>query len=186
MNLNILILIAGCLLSQNKENEIKNQSKKLPSFKDVLEVKHFIPGRIRMYCPIIKEDISTEEALLSTFNKIPGINELTVNSYTGSLLIKYDTDKLEPMLLIGIVLKILGLEESATKDNKSLISKESENLINSINCAIYEKTNGILDLKSATTILFAAYAAYDIKARPDVRPGGYTCIWWIYSLIGKK
>ena len=82
--------------------------------------------------------------------------------------------------------KVMELEDTINKSPTSLIDKESANLADSLNRAIFEKTNGIVDLKSFVMLLLGAYAAYDINSRPTVRPSGYTCLWWIYSTLAKK
>ena len=172
-----LILVSSFLLSSDEE---KDQYKpKLPNFKDILEVKHSIPGRIRIQCKVLKQ------ALLNTFSQIPGITEISINPYIGTILIKYEEETIQPMLIIGIILKVLGLEDEAHSENKSLVTKESIDILDSLSHTIYEKTNGILDLKSSVMLLLGTYAVYDIKTRPGVRPAGITCLWWLYGLINR-
>ena len=116
-----LILVSSFLLSSNEE---KDQYKpKLPNFKDILEVKHSIPGRIRIQCKVLKDNPHGKQALLNT--------------------------------------------------------------LDSLSHTIYEKTNGILDLKSSVMLLLGTYAVYDIKTRPGVSPAGITCLWWLYGLINR-
>ncbi|MFQ7120413.1 MAG: HMA2 domain-containing protein, partial [Intestinibacter sp.] len=99
--------------------------------------------------------------------------------------IKYEEETIQPMLIIGIILKVLGLEDEAHSENKSLVTKESIDILDSLSHTIYEKTNGILDLKSSVMLLLGTYAVYDIKTRPGVRPAGITCLWWLYGLINR-
>ena len=175
-----LILVSSFLLSSDEE---KDQYKpKLPNFKDILEVKHSIPGRIRIQCKVLKDNPHGKQALLNTFSQIPGITEISINPYIGTILIKYEEETIQPMLIIGIILKVLGLEDEAHSENKSLVTKER---LDSLSHTIYEKTNGILDLKSSVMLLLGTYAVYDIKTRPGVRPAGITCLWWLYGLINR-
>ena len=82
-----LILVSSFLLSSDEE---KDQYKpKLPNFKDILEVKHSIPGRIRIQCKVLKDNPHGKQALLNTFSQIPGITEISINPYIGTILIKY-------------------------------------------------------------------------------------------------
>lgn len=180
---NTMLIASGLLLSKGKSNKT-NSKVKLPNFIGILEVKHYMPGRIRLNCPILKQNEVACMALVDTCNKIKGIKNIDINSYIGSILIEYDS--LEPVLIMGIILKVLGLEEEVKNNPKSLIDKESINISESLNHAIYEKTGGILDLKNMIMILIGGYALYDIKVRPGVRPCGYTCLWWVYSSLAKK
>lgn len=184
MNRNLitaLILASGFLLTSEQE---KDQYKpQLPNFKDILEVKHSIKGRIRIQCKVLKGNQQGEQALLNTFSQIPGIIDISVNPCIGTVIIKYNEETIQPMLIIGIILKVLGLEDEAHNENKSLITRESANIVESLSHTIYEKTSSILDLKSSVMLLLCVYAVYDIKTRPGLRPAGLTCLWWLYSLI---
>ena len=74
-------------------DEEKDQYKpKLPNFKDILEVKHSIPGRIRIQCKVLKDNPHGKQALLNTFSQIPGITEISINPYIGTILIKYEEE----------------------------------------------------------------------------------------------
>ena len=164
----------------SKENNL------LPNFKGILEVKHHIPGRIRMSCPNLKNNKDKSSDLINVCDKIPGIISTRINQTLGTILIEYDTNVLHPTLIMGIILKVMELEDSINKSPTSLIDKESTNIADSLNRAIFEKTNGILDLKSFIMLLLGGYAVYDINLRPGVRPSGYTCLWWVYSTLSKK
>ena len=154
----------------SKENNL------LPNFKGILEVKHHIPGRIRMSCPNLKNNKDKSSDLINVCDKIPGIISTRINQTLGTILIEYNTNVLHPTLIMGII----------NKSPTSLIDKESTNIADSLNRAIFEKTNGILDLKSFIMLLLGGYAVYDINLRPGVRPSGYTCLWWVYSTLAKK
>ena len=73
MNRNLitaLILASGFLLTSEQE---KDQYKpQLPNFKDILEVKHSIKGRIRIQCKVLKGNQQGEQALLNTFHRYRG------------------------------------------------------------------------------------------------------------------
>lgn len=179
--LSALILLSSLLMSSKEDKG--EQKEKLPNFRNILEVKHSIPGRIRLQCNPIKENLELKDVLINTFSQIKGVNEISVNSLIGTILVRYDKNSMDAVLIIGIILKILGLDEEVENTNKSLVTKESKEILNSVSHAIYEKTNGILDLKSSVMVFILAYAIYDIKTRPGLRPAGITCLWWLYSYM---
>ena len=181
MKLSTLVLLSSFLISSKGDK--KEHKEELPNFKNILEVKHSIPGRIRLQCKELRQNINGKETLINTFSQIKGISEISVNPSIGTILIKYDPNVMEPMLIIGIILKVLGLDEEVKNTNKSLVTRESAEILDSVSHAIYEKTNGILDLKSSVMIFILSYAIYDIKTRPGLRPSGLTCLWWMYSFI---
>jgi Heavy metal associated domain 2 len=57
-----------------------------------LQIAHQVPGRIRMKIPSAKGNPELLEQMKQTFAVIPGIEEVTVNPATGSLVLHYDVD----------------------------------------------------------------------------------------------
>lgn len=58
-----------------------------------LQIAHQVPGRIRMKMPAAKGNPELLEQIKTTFAVIPGIEEVTVNPATGSIVLHYDADR---------------------------------------------------------------------------------------------
>src|SRR5271166_3750461 len=58
-----------------------------------LQIAHQVPGRIRMKIPSAKGDPVLLEEIQKTFSAIPGIEQVVVNPQTGSVILRYDTDR---------------------------------------------------------------------------------------------
>jgi cation transport ATPase len=58
-----------------------------------LQIAHQVPGRIRMKVPSAKENPELLEQIKETFKVIPGVEQVTVNPTTGSVVLHYDTDR---------------------------------------------------------------------------------------------
>ena len=58
-----------------------------------VQVAHQVPGRIRLKVPGVKDSPELIDQIKQMFNGIPGIEEVTVNPTTGSVVLNYDTDK---------------------------------------------------------------------------------------------
>jgi cation transport ATPase len=58
-----------------------------------LQIAHQVPGRIRMKIPSAKGNPALLEEIQKTFSVIPGIEEVRVNPETGSVVLRYDTDR---------------------------------------------------------------------------------------------
>jgi Heavy metal associated domain 2 len=56
-------------------------------------VAHQVPGRIRMKVPGAKGNPELLQQIADTFAVIPGIERITVNPATGSVVMKYDVDR---------------------------------------------------------------------------------------------
>lgn len=58
-----------------------------------LQIAHQIPGRIRMKVPSAKDNPELLEQIKQTFSVIPGIEQVSVNPSTGSVVLRYDTER---------------------------------------------------------------------------------------------
>src|ERR1700687_3957933 len=58
-----------------------------------LQIAHQVPGRIRMKIPSAKGSPPMREEIQKTFSAIPGIEQVTINPETGSVVLRYDADR---------------------------------------------------------------------------------------------
>jgi hypothetical protein len=58
-----------------------------------LEIAHQVPGRIRMKVGAAKANPELLEQIKETFLVIPGIEQVTINPATGSVVLHYDVDR---------------------------------------------------------------------------------------------
>ena len=58
-----------------------------------LKIAHQVPGRLRMKIPAGKGNPELLRQISETFGAIPGIEEITVNPTTGSIVLHYDVDR---------------------------------------------------------------------------------------------
>ena len=57
-----------------------------------VQVAHQVPGRIRLKVPGVKDNPELIDQIKQMFAGIPGIEDVTVNPATGSVVLEYDTD----------------------------------------------------------------------------------------------
>ena len=158
--------------------------KMLPDFYGILEVQHYIKGRIRLKVNSLIQDDEKAKELVGKLASLNGIEDISVNTLIGSVLIKFSEEVVDHITLIGAVLSILGLEEEVfDKKNGKLFSGMRE-VIESIDFAIYNKTKGILDLKSTIALLFIINGIRKIRQNP-IMPNGVNLLWWGFNIISK-
>src|SRR6516165_4450335 len=58
-----------------------------------LKIEHQVPGRVRMKIPAGKGNPDLLKQISEIFGIIPGIEEITVNPTTGSVVLRYDADR---------------------------------------------------------------------------------------------
>lgn len=158
--------------------------KVMPSFYGIVEVKHRLSGRVRLQIESLKGDEETSKFLEEKLRQVNGINEISVNSLVGSALIKYDENIIEPMLLIGMILNILGLEEEVFKKKSGTLYSAMKETIDIVDLTIYNKTKGILDLKTVIALFFIGYGVKKLRQNP-IMPNGVNLLWWGYNLVAR-
>lgn len=180
----ILFSLAGKIISETlgKKTAKKNELQ-LPSFHGIIEVKHSLKGRIRLRVPILKESEQGREILLSQLSKISTIKKIEINNITGSLTLEYDDSQMNPQLLIGVIIKLLNLEYQINNRPKALLNKEMSTAKEAVNLAIYNKSKGILDLKSLLAFGFIIIGIRKVKKSPLDLPNGYNLLRWGYKAI---
>lgn len=167
---------------------IQSTSKEvlLPSFKGVIEVRHMLKGRIRFYIPKLIGNEEEKEMLMDQIIRLNSVENVEISTLTGSLLIFYDQEKIEPMLLFSVVVRLLGLEEKLDKKEKSILYKEIEQFGSSINKSVLENTRGLIDAKTLLPVTFIIWGLKKIIVDKNSNtPQPYTLFWWGYNLLKK-
>lgn len=156
----------------------------LPNFYNVLEVKHYINGRIRVHIPSLQNNFEKKNELQHKLTNLNGIKEIKINIQIGSILILFDENIINPQLLIGILLNLMELEDEAFNKKSGKISKTLKGTVDIVDMTIYNKTKGILDLKSVIALFFIGYGLKKVRQNP-ILPNGTNLLWWGYNLISK-
>ena len=158
--------------------------KMIPDFYGIWEVEHYIKGRIRLKVNSLIQDDEKAKELVGKLASLNGIEDISVNTLIGSVLIKFSEEVVDPITLIGAVLSILGLEEEVFEKKNGKLFSGMREVIESIDFAIYNKTKGILDLKSTIALLFIINGIRKIRQNP-IMPNGVNLLWWGFNIISK-
>lgn len=177
-------IITGLLLSKLFTGSGKTKSFK--GFHGIVEVKHAIPGRVRFYIPVLKMDMGKGKTLEQQLLKAAAIKELKFSPMLGTLLIHYDEGKIDLITLTGVLAKLLGLEKELEKTPKSIMGLEVARVLKSANSAIYEQTDGLLDLNTAVSLAFLSMGILSMVRNPSVLPAGISLVYWAYNISMMK
>ena len=175
-----LALLAGA--TKNSKKKDTNNRLELPNFKNICEVKSSIRGRVRFYLPVLKNNRESATLLVEQLNKVDLISHVSANIVTGSLVVNYNSDLLDAKTLQGAIIKILALDEELLQGREPKAKNVINDIGNSLNSSVYDMTNGIIDLKTATGLILVILAFNDL--RKAVRNPGYpTLFWWGSHLL---
>lgn len=156
-----------------------------PNFYGIFEVKSATKNRLRMEIEKLKNNKVEIENLKENLKKIEIIKNFKVLESLGSLTVEFDEREIDAQFMIGIVLKLLNLDEELLKGREAKAKTLFKNMAKIADIIVYNKTKGLFDTK---TLLGTGLLIYGLKKfKTDmILPGGATLIWWSYRLLSKK
>ncbi len=170
-------ILAGIILTRLLSG---NNNKGFKGFIGVIEIRHFLSGRVRFFVPVLKNEPEKCQQIKNHLEKASQLKSVVANPITGSLLIEFDNEKIDIETITGVVVKILGLEETISKTPKSLVTKELKSIFKSMNTGIYEYTKGMMDLNSVITTSFLSLGIYALISKRNFMPSGLSLLYWTY------
>ena len=166
----------------NKQMKKVNKGQDL-EFNGQFEIRQNIRGRLRLSSPFLKNKEQGYE-LITQLSRVDGINKIGSDYRIGSMLIEYDASKVEGELLIGAILKLMGLDNPSETIPKSMVMKEIQIANQAVNMAILDKTNGILDLRTIVPLTFLGLAVKSYANTGNLGlPAPITLLYWSYKTL---
>lgn len=177
------LLVAGLL--GRKKKGASHASSPLLRRGGPVEPVHLLPGRVRFRVDALKGRDAQAEALAQQLGKIEDVESVEVSSATGSVLICYRGEKLQPELLLAAIVRLLGLERELERSSVSSLRRGIGQAADSLNDAVYAETHGLLDLWTLIPLAIGVLGVQRISQQGLASlPGGFTLLWWAYvSLI---
>ena len=100
----------------------------LPNLYGVFEVKSATKNRIRVEIDKLKNNREETEILKENLKKISVIKNFKIIQSLGSLTVEFDNSQIDSQFMLGIILKLLNLDEELLKDRKGKIKNTFSNL----------------------------------------------------------
>ena len=174
------MLIAG-LLGKGKKANLLSFLRHGP-----VRVSHTLPGRVRFSVPTLKEESSKGTFLEEKLSTVDGVKSVEVGPLTGSVLIQYRENIVQPELLYAAIVRLMGLEKELEKVPQPKVVKELRSFMDSLNRVVYDRTGGLLNFTSALLILLAGFGIRKIASDGSkAMPAGFTLLWWgVHHLLG--
>ena len=88
----------------------KHNLMKLPSFRGVAEVRSSLPGRMRLYVPAVTQEPALTGQMVQQMESTGVIHQVKAEPRTGSVLICYDESKVQAPVVLGAMMKLMGLD----------------------------------------------------------------------------
>ncbi|WP_042338464.1 HMA2 domain-containing protein [Desulfosporosinus youngiae] len=184
--MNKYTLLSGALLGlfYGAKSHKGNDPTLFNGFPGTLEIKHAIPGRIRFFAPSLVQLSKGKELLEERMQAIEGIEQVKVNTISGSIVVLYREEKIEKILILGIIIKLLGLENKLQTKEVPLVRKEIRKWNEALSYSLYEKTRGLLDVKAALSLVFLFYGIKGLFFSTEIaKANPYSLLYWAYRSL---
>ena len=157
----------------------------LPNFYGIFEVKSLTKNRLRIEIDKLKNNREEINELTENLKKISVIKNFKIVQSLGSLTVEFDDSQIDAQFMLGIILKLLNLDDELLKDRKGKIKDTFLNLGKLADITVYNKTKGLFDAKTLAGTMLLIYGIKKFKNEMFL-PSGATLIWWAYRLLSQK
>ena len=104
---------------------------------------HHTPGRLRIKIPILKDNAEKGERTGKLLQSLTGVNQVTVNARTGSVLIQYDCDATSAKQLLSFLEDHNLFSESKAMDCDSYLMNHASKAGEKIGRAVISWSLGL-------------------------------------------
>ena len=176
-------MVVGFLLASLIRKKTGKQTG-LPSLPGKLEAVHALPGRLRLNSPLLEGlQNNVHRKISAEIKKVEGIHSAVINNHSGSLLVTFDPSHIDPLIVHGVAIKVLGLEQAFERSSEGLLTREVDLIGRALNQQIYQSSGGLMDLRSSLMMSIFMLALYRIIIQGDrTLPGGINLLWWTYVM----
>ena len=103
-------------------------------------------------------------------------------------VMEYQINSIEPLMLVGAVVRVLGLDDDISGKQPSIVSKHFGHLLDSIDGTVRDISFGMFDVKAVVQLLLLSSIGYAVlKRRMFTLPDPTILSWWAYNHIsGRK
>ncbi len=179
--------VASALLARRQSARGTAGSAGALNFWGVLEVAHELPGRLRLRCPSLLGSADDAARLTNELPRLPGVREVSADPRTGSILIAYEAGRIDVHTVQAGVLKLLGLESRIERPAPSLLTRQTDELIDALNRALLDVTRGAADLDFLVpTLLMTAATLHLARKTSASLPAGITLFWWAFAYMAGR
>ena len=143
-----------------------------------VRLAHALPGRVRFRIPGFTERPTDATELKSRLTDLDGVDRVTIDPVSGSVLIEYDWNQVDAMLLFAAVVRLIGAESELENMPLPYVQREFQDICRAMNHAVYDRTWGLVDLKSAVLLTFIILGLRKILKNPQTAfPAGLSAVW---------
>lgn len=177
-------VIIAALAGKAKQNKVLQGLPMLQT--GPIQVAHALPGRIRFFIPALRNNQERMKDGIEQLSSLEGIDSVTSSAISGSLIVRFDQERVPPPLLFAAIARLLELEKELEKPVTAGVLREIRQVGGSINRMLYDETHGMVDLRTlAVGGLLLLGGRKLLTEKWATMPTGLTLLWWAFNLINR-
>lgn len=178
------LIVAGLAGKMKRDKSLKG----LPRFKTgPVRVAHAVSGRIRFVVPSLRGAEKADLQWVDELQSLEGVQLVEVNSVSGSVVVAYRPREVDPPLLFGALVRLLGMEDEIERTPAPVLMRELRALGRSLNHAVYDNSGGMVDLWTLAVVGLAVMGAKKtVENGWAAFPAGFTLLWWAMNCVSRK
>ena len=153
-----------------------------------LAIAHHLPDRTRLRTPVLRKDPAACERLADVLAAIPGVREVNIRPYTGSVLVDHD-DKLAIGTLVATAREALAIDRVLAAGERppldpevppfSSIARKVVVAVREVDRDLRRSSDGTVDLGMLATLGFLSAGAAEVIASKELPlPPWFNLAWW--------
>ncbi len=153
-----------------------------------LVIAHHLPDRTRLRTPVLRKDPPACERLADTLATVPGVREVKIRPYTGSVLVDH-AHTLPIGTLVEATRRTLAIDRVLAAGERppldpevppfSSIARKVVTMVRELDRDLRRSSDGVVDLGMLATLgFFGAGAAEVIASKKLPLPPWFNLAWW--------
>ena len=158
-----------------------------------LAIAHHLPQRTRLRAPMLRRDAPACERVADALARLPGVREVAVRPYTGSVLVTHH-ERLELDTLVGEARRVLDIDKVLAPGEHpplegdvpafSSLARKVAATVMEIDRDVRRHSDGSVDLGTLATLGFIGAGAVEIGATGKLPlPPWFNLAWWAFRLF---
>jgi copper chaperone CopZ len=169
-------------------------------FRRTIQVVHRLPGRLRLRLPWLHDHREQASPLAERLSELPGMAEVEVRPYTGSVLCAYDDERLDEERILAAVCETSGCQRVCLpgQPGPALTAEENEQLrsalaegshvaraaarfFKEVNMDVVRASEGRIDLGTIASLFFASAGLVEVGVSKKLPlPPWFQLAWWAF------
>ena len=152
-----------------------------------IRTRHLLPGRVRFEIPMMVGETERLGTAVEQVARIEGVTSAECSAVTGSVLIRFDENKLAADLLMAALIRLLGLEAELERLPPSTVGKGITETGRALDQAVYSRTSGFIDLRTMLPLALGTIGLWRLLVqRSGSLPSALTMAWWAYASLSQN